>query len=162
MREQVEGKNVMMYCTGGVRCEVASKSLIDWSERTGAGVKTVGQLKGGICRYLEEYGERGLYKGKNFVFDPRRYDPAVGSGVVGRCCVCKGRWDDYDNGRSTKVGGEARCKRCRVLVLCCDGCRGGRRGFGEGEGEGKVPLYCGEGGGECVDKGNRKEGWEVV
>ena len=162
MKAQVSGKNVLMYCTGGVRCEVASKSLISWSRTSGANVKSVGQLKGGICRYLEAYGEDGLYKGKNFVFDPRRFDPQVGKGVVGRCLVCKSEWDDYDNGRGTKERGEARCIRCRVLVLCCSECRAERVCFGEGEGEGKTKLFCGEGGGECVDMGNRKEGWQVV
>ncbi|GMH75887.1 hypothetical protein TrRE_jg10439, partial [Triparma retinervis] len=137
--------------------------LISWSQASGANVKSVGQLRGGICRYLEEYGSGGLYRGKNFVFDPRRFDPQVGSGVVGRCLLCGGQWDDYDNGRGTKEGGEARCHRCRVLVLCCDGCRGTRVCWGEEEGGAKTEkMFCGEGGGECVDKGNRKEGWEVV
>ena len=60
-----KGKKVLMYCTGGIRCEKASAMLIK------EGVPEVYQLSGGIHRYLESYPDGGLFKGKNFVFDKR-------------------------------------------------------------------------------------------
>ncbi|GAX74875.1 hypothetical protein CEUSTIGMA_g2321.t1 [Chlamydomonas eustigma] len=65
--EKLRGKRIMMYCTGGVRCERASAYL----KEKGAGFQDVYQLEGGIQRYLEAYGERGFFKGKNFVYDDR-------------------------------------------------------------------------------------------
>ena len=147
-------------------------------------------MKGGIQRYLESYGEPCennvcnttskasheteqpcLYRGKNFVFDPRRTDPVVGNGIakssyqtgqntnkkdrislVGKCIVCFTPHDDYDNGHAPCEGKEARCYRCRVLVLICNKCRANVRCWGESEGEHE--LYCGNMGKTCVDEGN--------
>jgi predicted sulfurtransferase len=66
--ERLRDKKVLMYCTGGIRCEKASVML---KKR---GVRDVSQLKGGIHRYLEEYGDQGFFKGRNFVFDQVRDD----------------------------------------------------------------------------------------
>ena len=57
-------KKVLMYCTGGIRCE---KALIEMQQR---GYDNVYQLEGGILKYLEEYPE-GKFKGECFVFDHR-------------------------------------------------------------------------------------------
>ena len=70
--EEYKDKKVLMYCTGGVRCERASQYLIS------KGVDDVYQLYGGIHAYQEKY-PRGFFKGKNFVYDPR---VAVGAGDV--------------------------------------------------------------------------------
>lgn len=232
------GKNVYMYCTGGVRCERASVYLqaLAESEQWPKGLekpKGVFQLQGGIQKYLETYGElegtagsddgnvdghdensdgiyakknhtnpKGeqenqdssemvqdeqnitdmenpcLFAGKNFVFDQRRYDPVVGrntlnrtSGAgagagVGRCVICKCPHDDYDNGHAPCENKEARCCRCRVLVLVCDDCRAKVRIWGEelnvheGDNDGsnngvprKPDLFCGESG-QCINEGN--------
>jgi predicted sulfurtransferase len=57
-------KKILMYCTGGVRCETASAYMkIKGLEAC--------QLSGGIQRYQEVFGDTGFFKGKNFVFDPR-------------------------------------------------------------------------------------------
>jgi UPF0176 protein len=56
---------VLMYCTGGIRCEKASSYL------KYLGLKNVYQLQGGIHRYLEKYPDGGQFVGKNFVFDQR-------------------------------------------------------------------------------------------
>jgi predicted sulfurtransferase len=61
------GKRVLMYCTGGVRCEKASAFL----KASVPGVGDVSQLSGGIHRYLEAFPSGGLFRGKNFVFDAR-------------------------------------------------------------------------------------------
>lgn len=123
-----------------------------------------------------------LYRGKNFVFDPRRTDPMIGNGItndhavassgervsiVGRCIICFNPHDDYDNGHAPCQNKEARCCRCRVLVLVCDGCRRRVRCWGEpktdnGEkdeqgGSCKMELFCGHGGRECTDEGNVAE-----
>ncbi|KAL7534042.1 hypothetical protein ACHAXR_006711 [Thalassiosira sp. AJA248-18] len=213
------GKQVFMYCTGGVRCERASSYLRAISEsNTGAWrdkerPSGIYQLRGGIQKYLESYGNDQqelanmkeinnkdecspgkdpvednattsnceadkpcLYRGKNFVFDPRRTDPVIGNGViatgngervsvVGRCVVCSNSHDDYDNGHAPCEDLSARCCRCRVLVLVCNDCRRRVRCWGEpesGEGNGddqgdeisKMELFCGHAGRECIDEGN--------
>jgi predicted sulfurtransferase len=53
--ETLKDKKVLMYCTGGIRCEKASAMLRK------RGVKDVSQLKGGIHRYLEEFGYDGYF-----------------------------------------------------------------------------------------------------
>ena len=132
--ERLRGKTVLMYCTGGVRCERASAFVLaklaasaqpesggrggggelashaDFSrgegegERSGARGSRVFQLRGGVHAYLKyvsgeregvgarEGGGRALpgsfYRGKNFVFDRRRFEPMHDGSVVGRCHVC--------------------------------------------------------------------------
>jgi UPF0176 protein len=63
-REQMQGKTVVSYCTGGIRCEKAALFLQD------AGVERVLQLEGGILKYFEETGGRH-FEGDCFVFDAR-------------------------------------------------------------------------------------------
>jgi UPF0176 protein len=63
-REQMQGKTVVSYCTGGIRCEKAALFLQD------AGVERVLQLEGGILKYFEETGGRH-FEGDCFVFDER-------------------------------------------------------------------------------------------
>eukprot|EP00948_MAST-09A_sp_MAST-9A-sp1_P003658 g3658.t1 len=65
-----DSSKILMYCTGGIRCERASSFLID---ELGIDRSKVFQLKGGIHKYVEEFPEDsgGFYKGKNFVFDRR-------------------------------------------------------------------------------------------
>lgn len=124
--------HIFMYCTGGVRCERASGFLQTLlaekqkDETKDAALPQIYQLHGGIQRYLESSPDNGslFYKGKNFVFDPRRTDPAVGqSAVVGQCLVCAQPHDDYDNGHAPAANMEARCYKCRILVLICNTCR---------------------------------------
>ena len=70
-RAELEGKTVVSFCTGGIRCE---KAAIYMSE---AGIQNVYQLDGGILKYFEETGGPG-YEGKCFVFDERiSLDPAL-------------------------------------------------------------------------------------
>ncbi|CAB3628329.1 MULTISPECIES: sulfurtransferase [Achromobacter] len=70
-RAELEGKTVVSFCTGGIRCE---KAAIYMNE---AGIEHVYQLDGGILKYFEETGGPG-YDGKCFVFDERiSLDPAL-------------------------------------------------------------------------------------
>jgi predicted sulfurtransferase len=187
-KEELAGKNIYMYCTGGVRCERASVFLqaLSASATTDNGgaqqeklPKEIFQLDGGIQRYLEHYGgvispkdttvattspaSDCLFRGRNFVFDQRRTDPIVGKGLVGTCLLCNTPHDDYDNGYAPCENKEARCHKCRVLVLICDACRPTVCVWGEEptsiakEMDGEAVLhrpkvYCG--GDHCVDEGN--------
>ena len=75
-RDELDGKKVAMFCTGGIRCEKATayvKSL---------GIDDVFHLKGGILKYLEEVpAEESLWQGECFVFDER---VSVGHGLESR------------------------------------------------------------------------------
>jgi len=125
-QEQLKDKTVLMYCTGGVRCERASAYL---STQMGSEVKGVYQLKGGIERYLQEFPDGGHWRGKNFVIDKREAisaDNRQGDGGVVRkrdattqnvetqCCLCNKPWDRYI--------GKKKCQMCGVPVLVCNTC----------------------------------------
>ena len=133
-KQKLEGKTVMMFCTGGIRCERASAYL---NSQIGNKVKGVFQLKGGIERYLKEFPDGGFWRGKNFVFDKREAISAGnvnGDGGVIRsgkkegkkeeeekmlewgaeCAKCKKPWDRYI--------GKRKCYTCGVPVLVCNDC----------------------------------------
>jgi predicted sulfurtransferase len=117
--ETLKDKKVLMYCTGGIRCEKASVML---KKR---GVVDVSQLSGGIHRYLETYGDAGFFRGKNFVFDQRvaqkpsdccpQRSTKGGDDVVGKCIECSVAFDE--------ICGSRVCTVCRDLVLVCPTCR---------------------------------------
>lgn len=74
-KELFRNKNVIMYCTGGVRCEKASALLLrkmdtDYDMQN-FGIKGVYQLQGGIEKYFKIFPDGGWWKGKNYVFDKR-------------------------------------------------------------------------------------------
>ncbi len=58
-------KHIVTYCTGGIRCEILSVLMKN------RGYKHVYQIKDGIVKYGETFGDKGLWKGKLFVFDDR-------------------------------------------------------------------------------------------
>lgn len=60
-KQKLEGKTVMMFCTGGIRCERASAYL---NTQMGSDVKGIYQLKGGVERYLKEIPDGGFWRGK--------------------------------------------------------------------------------------------------
>ena len=74
-KEMLKNKQVLMYCTGGIRCERASallKNKMETEEDTKKlGIKGVYQLQGGIDKYFKKFPEGGFWRGKNFVFDKR-------------------------------------------------------------------------------------------
>ncbi|KAL7555047.1 hypothetical protein ACHAWF_018705 [Thalassiosira exigua] len=119
-------KKVLMYCTGGVRCEKASAMLVR------RGVRDVSQLAGGIHRYLERYPSDGggMFRGRNFVFDQRvsvssalsEGDPPEGGrpseNVRGRCAA-----------DSCGAPGQRVCAVCRDFVLVCRSCAGSLREY---------------------------------
>uniref|UniRef100_A0A8B9I3F5 Thiosulfate sulfurtransferase/rhodanese-like domain-containing protein 2 n=1 Tax=Anser brachyrhynchus TaxID=132585 RepID=A0A8B9I3F5_9AVES len=105
--ELFKNKRVLMYCTGGIRCERGSAYL-----RSKAVCKEVYQLKGGIHKYLEEFPD-GFYRGKLFVFDDR-FSICSNEDVISACRYCGTLWDQYKLCSS---------QHCRQLVLTCPSCR---------------------------------------
>ncbi|XP_072778300.1 thiosulfate sulfurtransferase/rhodanese-like domain-containing protein 2 isoform X3 [Taeniopygia guttata] len=104
--ELFKDKRVLMYCTGGIRCERGSAYL-----RSKAVCREVYQLKGGIHKYLEEFPD-GFYRGKLFVFDDR-YAICSNEDIISACRYCGVLWDQYKLCSS---------QHCRQLVLTCPGC----------------------------------------
>ncbi|XP_075303388.1 thiosulfate sulfurtransferase/rhodanese-like domain-containing protein 2 [Opisthocomus hoazin] len=105
--ELFKDKRVLMYCTGGIRCERGSAYL-----RSKAVCREVYQLKGGIHKYLEEFPD-GFYRGKLFVFDDR-YTICSNEDIISACRYCGILWDQYKLCSS---------QHCRQLVLTCPSCR---------------------------------------
>ena len=81
-RQELEGKKVAMFCTGGIRCEKASAFV------KGLGINEVFHLQGGILKYLEEVPqEDSRWEGECFVFDER---VSVGHGLIeGKAELCR-------------------------------------------------------------------------
>jgi UPF0176 protein len=105
--EQFKDKQVLMYCTGGVRCERASAYLKSKNVAT-----HVYQLEGGIHRYIEQYPE-GFFEGKNYVFDNRLLVKANNT-IVGSCSTCKSASDEYSNCLNAA---------CNKHFICCSACQ---------------------------------------
>ncbi|KAJ0410929.1 hypothetical protein ATCC90586_004282 [Pythium insidiosum] len=128
-------REVMMYCTGGIRCEKVGAYLKQYK-----GIDTIHKLQGGIVnyqRFLKEHpDEPSLFKGKNFVFDQRCVAGAVGGAgaesevltedVLGTCFQCGEPCNDHTNCSNLMCGGLILlCPTCRVALLgaCSDACR---------------------------------------
>lgn len=109
MMEEHKDKNIMMYCTGGIRCEKASA----WYKHRG--YKNVYQLEGGIIKYAHEIQEQGLenkFIGKNFVFD-ERLGEHISPDVIAQCHQCGKPCDTHVNCKN--VG-------CNLLFIQCEEC----------------------------------------
>ncbi|MFN8260385.1 MAG: rhodanese-related sulfurtransferase [Chitinophagales bacterium] len=109
MLQENKDKNVVMYCTGGIRCEKASA----WLKHNG--FKNVFQLNGGIIEYARQVEAKGLknkFKGKNFVFD-RRLGEKISHEVIAQCHQCGKPADTHTN-----------CKNegCHLLFIQCEEC----------------------------------------
>jgi UPF0176 protein len=110
--EQFKNKRIVMFCTGGIRCEPASAQFI----AHGFDPKQIYQLEGGIVTYAEKYGNEGFYEGKCFVFDDRIAVPVNTSDsakIVGTCIHCGASNDLYRNCLN---------RHCNRLYLACHGC----------------------------------------
>jgi UPF0176 protein len=85
-----EEKNIIMYCTGGIRCEKASAYMLH------KGFKNVFHLEGGIINYAKQTKEAGLeskFIGKNFVFD-NRLGERITEDIIAKCHQCGKPCDD--------------------------------------------------------------------
>ncbi len=112
-KEALQGKEeqtVLLYCTGGIRCEKASSYLKHH------GFKNVYQLHGGIIDYKHQVEQEGLeskFKGKNFVFD-ERLGERITDDVLGKCYQCAVACDDYTNCVN---------EQCNLLFIQCGVCK---------------------------------------
>lgn len=112
MEEQLaddKDKNIVMYCTGGIRCEKASAYYKH------KGFKNVFQLEGGIIEYARQVEKQGLenkFKGKNFVFDERLGERISGE-IISKCHQCGEPCDMHIN-----CANEA----CHHLFIQCEAC----------------------------------------
>lgn len=100
---------IVMYCTGGIRCEKASAYLKH------QGFENVYQLEGGIIKYAHEVQEKGLqnkFRGKNFVFD-ERLGERVSDEIISQCHQCGKPCDTHTN-----CPNEA----CHLLFIQCADC----------------------------------------
>lgn len=104
-----EDKNIVMYCTGGIRCEKASA----WFKHKG--FKNVHQLEGGIIKYANDCKEKGIenrFIGKNFVFDERQSE-RISEDVIAVCHQCGSPADTHVN-----CANDA----CHLLFIQCRDC----------------------------------------
>ena len=110
LQDKIDPKNtkVMMYCTGGIRCELYSSLLKE------EGIEKVYQLDGGVINYGLKEGSKHWH-GKLFVFDDRMTVPISDeeSEVIGKCHHCSAPTDDYYNCANMD---------CNHLFLCCSKC----------------------------------------
>jgi UPF0176 protein len=109
MLEERKDKNIIMYCTGGIRCEKASAWMLH------NGFKNVFHLEGGIIHYANTVKDQHLsnkFKGKNFVFDGRLGE-MVGDEVISRCHQCGNPCDSHTNCAN---------EGCHLLFIQCAVC----------------------------------------
>lgn len=109
MMKDDKDKNIIMYCTGGIRCEKASAYMLHH------GFKNVFHLEGGIINYANQIKELGLesqFKGKNFVFDDRLGEK-ITEDIISKCHQCGAPCDTHTN-----------CKNdgCHLLFIQCPSC----------------------------------------
>ncbi len=114
MKDQKE-KNIIMYCTGGIRCEKASAYMLH------RGFKNVFHLEGGIIHYANMVKAQNLpnkFHGKNFVFDDRLGE-RISDEIISNCHQCGKPADTHTN-----------CKNegCHLLFIQCEACATERQG----------------------------------
>ncbi|GLB48088.1 oxygen-dependent tRNA uridine(34) hydroxylase TrhO [Neptunitalea lumnitzerae] len=109
LKEHKEDKKLVMYCTGGIRCEKASAYYKH------KGFKQVYQLEGGIINYFRQVEKEGLenkFIGKNFVFDERRAEK-ISDDVIAHCHQCGKPADTHVNCAN---------EGCHLLFIQCEEC----------------------------------------
>nr|WP_319399239.1 rhodanese-related sulfurtransferase [uncultured Carboxylicivirga sp.] len=105
-----ENEKILLYCTGGVRCEKTSAYLKHH------GFSDVNQLLGGIIDYSRQVKSQGLentYNGKNFVFD-NRLGERISEDIISHCHQCGKPCDTHTNCAN---------KKCNLLFIQCDACK---------------------------------------
>jgi UPF0176 protein len=109
MLKEQQDKNIIMYCTGGIRCEKASAYMLH------NGFKNVFHLEGGIINYARQVKEAGLdtkFIGKNFVFDDRLGE-RITEDVIAKCHQCGKPADTHTNCAN---------EGCHLLFIQCEEC----------------------------------------
>jgi UPF0176 protein len=109
--QALKDKPIVSYCTGGIRCEILTSLM---KKR---GFSNVYQIKGGIAKYGEKYGDEGLWEGKLYVFDKRmKVAFSKDSRDIGACLHCQAPTSDYKN---------CEYNLCSKLILVCEACSQG-------------------------------------
>jgi UPF0176 protein len=114
LAEQKKDKKLLMYCTGGIRCEKASAYFKH------KGFKNVFQLEGGIIEYAKQVKAEKIknqFIGKNFVFDERRGE-SISNSIIAKCHQCGSPCDTHVN-----CSNEA----CHLLFIQCESCQDKRQ-----------------------------------
>jgi UPF0176 protein len=109
MMQGNKDQNIIMYCTGGIRCEKASAYMLHH------GFKNVYHLEGGIINYAQQIKDAGLpstFIGKNFVFD-NRLGERITPDVIAQCHQCGQPADTHTNCRNLA---------CHLLFIQCPAC----------------------------------------
>ena len=109
LKDHKKDKNLLMYCTGGIRCEKASAYYKH------KGFQNVFQLEGGIIEYARQVKTEGIenkFIGKNFVFDHRRAEK-ITDDIISSCHQCGAPCNTHTN-----CANEA----CHLLFIQCDDC----------------------------------------
>ncbi|MEL7531921.1 MAG: rhodanese-related sulfurtransferase [Bacteroidota bacterium] len=109
MLEEHRDKHIVMYCTGGIRCEKASA----WFKHKG--FENVYQLEGGIIKYAHDVEQEGLenkFVGKNFVFD-ERLGERITEDIIAHCHQCGKPCDTHTNCKNVS---------CNLLFIQCEEC----------------------------------------
>jgi UPF0176 protein len=110
--DELKGRPVVTYCTGGIRCEVLSSLM------TSRGFGEVYQLEGGIVRYGERFGDDGLWQGSLYVFDGRgSVDFSDHAAVIGTCTGCGSPTNRTAN--CTDASCDAEFVACESCALAC-------------------------------------------
>jgi UPF0176 protein len=110
MLKDAKDKNIIMYCTGGIRCEKASAYMLQ------QGFSNVFHLEGGIIHYAQTAQNEDIpikFIGKNFVFDERRGE-RITDEIIAKCHQCGQPADSHTN-----CGNQA----CHLLFIQCDSCK---------------------------------------
>lgn len=110
LKDFKETKNLLMYCTGGIRCEKASAYFKH------QGFNNVYQLEGGIIEYTRQVKSEGLeskFIGKNFVFD-HRLGERITDDIISNCHQCGAPCDNHTNCQNDG---------CHLLFIQCDNCK---------------------------------------
>ena len=105
-----EEKNIIMYCTGGIRCEKASAYMLH------NGFKNVFHLEGGIINYAKDVKQLNIpskFIGKNFVFD-NRLGERITENIIAKCHQCGKPCDTHTN--CVNNG-------CHLLFIQCEECK---------------------------------------
>jgi UPF0176 protein len=108
--EDKKDQAIVMYCTGGIRCEKASAYMMH------KGFKEVYQLEGGIIEYARQVKAKGLenkFHGKNFVFD-ERLSESISNEVIAKCHQCSEPFDVHTNCANVA---------CNLLFIQCPSCK---------------------------------------
>ncbi len=110
MLKDEKDKNIIMYCTGGIRCEKASAYMLH------NGFKNVYHLEGGIINYANKAKEQALpnkFHGKNFVFDDRLGE-RITDEIIAKCHQCGQSADTHTNCLNDG---------CHLLFIQCESCK---------------------------------------